>query len=128
MAEGWARKLKNDTIKPCSAGIETHGLNPHAVEVMQEVGIDISDHRSSHLDEFDLEAFDYIVTVCDHAHESCPLVPPGCRVIHKGFPDPPRLAADLTDQQAILDCYRQVRDEIRRYIETLPESLPRKGE
>ena len=128
MAEGWARELKGDTIEPFSAGIETHGLNPHAVEVMREVGVDISGHRSSHIDEFDLEKFDYIITVCDHAHESCPLVPPGCRVIHQGFDDPPRLATDLYDEQAILDCYRRVRDQIKKYIQSLPESLSKRGE
>ncbi|MDJ0621911.1 MAG: arsenate reductase ArsC [Desulfocapsaceae bacterium] len=127
MAEGWARELKGDTIEPFSAGIETHGLNPHAVEVMREVGVDISGHRSLHIDEFNLEELDYIITVCDHAHESCPLVPPGCRVIHQGFDDPPRLAAELKNEQAILDCYRRVRDQIKQYIETLPESLPVKG-
>lgn len=128
MAEGWARALKGDIIEPYSAGIQTHDLNPYAVQVMQEVGVDISWHRSRHLDEFDLEKLDYIITVCDHAQESCPLVPPGCRVIHQGFPDPPRLAAGLEDQQAIFDCYRRVRDQIRSYIATLPGSLAEKGE
>lgn len=123
MAEGWARELKGDAFEAFSAGIETHGLNDHAVEVMREVGVDISGQRSLHIDEFDLSKFDYIITVCDHAHESCPLVPPGCRVIHQGFDDPPRLAAKLHNKQAILDCYRRVRDEIKLYIETMPESL-----
>ena len=128
MAEGWARELKGDIIEPFSAGIETHGLNPLAVEVMREVGVDISGHRSSHIDEFNLKKFAYLITVCDHAHESCPVVPPSSRVIHQGFDDPPRLAADLQDKQAILACYRRVRDQIKQYIETLPQSLPLKGE
>lgn len=123
MAEGWTKKLKGEFIEAHSAGIETHGLNDRAVEVMREAGVDIAGQRTQHIDEFDLKEFDYIITVCDHAHESCPLVPPGCKVDHQGFDDPPRLAAKLNDKQAILDCYRRVRDQIKQYIETLPESL-----
>ncbi|MBF0245631.1 MAG: arsenate reductase ArsC [Planctomycetes bacterium] len=127
MAEGWARHLKGEILEVYSAGIETHGLNPNAVEVMKEVGIDISAHRSKSIDEFKNFRLDAVVTVCGHAHETCPVFSAGCRVVHVGFEDPPRMAEELASQGASedrqLDCYRQVRDAIRVYIETLPESL-----
>jgi len=123
MAEGWARNLKGNEIEAYSAGIETHGLNPHAVQVMGEAGVDISNHRSKHLDEVMHIPFDYVVTVCDHAHESCPLFPGRTKVVHVGFDDPPRLAKEAKDEQEALSHYRRVRDEIRRFVESLPESL-----
>ncbi|MDI9432380.1 MAG: arsenate reductase ArsC [Planctomycetota bacterium] len=123
MAEGWARRLKGDVIEAYSAGIETHGLNPHAVQVMAEAGVDISNHRSKHLDEVKHIPFDYVVTVCDHAYESCPLFPGRTKVVHVGFEDPPRLAKDAKTKEEALDGYRRVRDEIRTFVETLPESL-----
>jgi arsenate reductase len=123
MAEGWTRHLKNDRIEVASAGIETHGLNPSAVRVMQEAGVDISGQRSQHIDEFKDRRFDYVVTVCAHAHETCPYYPGGAKVVHVGFDDPPKMALAFEEEEAKLDCYRQVRDAIRRFVETLPESL-----
>ncbi len=123
MAEGWARHLKGDVIEPYSAGIETHGLNPNAVKVMAEAGVDISGHRSKHVDEVMNIPFDYVVTVCDDAHESCPLFPGRARIVHVGFDDPPRLAKQAKSEQEVLNCYRKVRDEIRRFVESLPDSL-----
>ncbi|NLH41626.1 MAG: arsenate reductase ArsC [Planctomycetes bacterium] len=123
MAEGWARHLKSDVVEPYSAGIETHGLNPNAVKVMAEAGVDISGHRSKHLDEVRDIPFDYVVTVCDNAHESCPLFPGRTKVIHVGFDDPPRLAKGAKSEEEALSHYRRVRDEIRRFVESLPESL-----
>jgi arsenate reductase (thioredoxin) len=123
MAEGWARHLKGDVIEPYSAGIEKHGLNPHAVKVMAEAGVDITGHASKTLDDLDGVAFDYVVTVCGHAHETCPMFPGDAKVIHVGFDDPPRLAADETDPDKALGHYRRVRDEIRAFVETLPASL-----
>lgn len=123
MAEGWARHLKSDAIEPYSAGIETHGLNPSAVKVMAEAGVDISGHRSKHLDELKDVPFDYVVTVCDNAHESCPIFPGKTKVVHVGFDDPPRLAKDIASEDEALDCYRRVRDEIRAFVNTLPDSL-----
>ncbi len=123
MAEGWTRFLKNDVIEACSAGIETHGLNSNAVSVMAEKNVDISKHRSMVIIEFDLDALDYIITLCGHAHETCPYAPPACKIIHVGFEDPPFLARGLTDENKILDCYRKVRDEIEEFVKTLPESL-----
>ncbi len=123
MAEGWARHLKGDVIEAYSAGIETHGLNPNAVRVMAEAGVDISGHRSKHVDELKDIALDYVVTVCDNAHESCPLFPGKTQVVHVGFDDPPRLAKGMKTDEEKLECYRRVRDEIKRFIETCPEKL-----
>jgi len=123
MAEGWTRHLKSDVIESFSAGIETHGLNPNAVRVMGEAGVDISGHRSQHIDEFKDLVFDYVVTVCGHANENCPVRPGQTKVVHVGFEDPPRLAAEVEDAEEKLDCYRRVRDQIKSYVETLPASL-----
>jgi arsenate reductase len=123
MAEGWARVLKSEEIEPYSAGIETHGLNPNAVRVMKEAGVDISGHRSKGLEQLKGIEFDYVVTVCDHANESCPLFPGKARVVHAGFDDPPRLAEKAVSEEEAIKHYRRVRDEIRAYIETLPEAL-----
>lgn len=127
MAEGWTRQLKSDLIEAYSAGIETHGLNPNAVKVMAEAGVDISNHKSQNIDEFKNVKIDIVVTVCGHAHETCPFFPADCKVVHVGFDDPPKMAKDLADQggdvEAQLDCYRKVRDEIRKFVEAMPESL-----
>jgi arsenate reductase len=128
MAEGWARHLKGDVIEAFSAGIETHGLNPYALKVMEEAGVDISGHRSKHVDELKDVEFDYVVTVCDHAHESCPLFPRKTKVVHVGFDDPPRLAREAKTDEEKWDCYRRVRNEIRAFVETLPEALREKQE
>jgi arsenate reductase len=125
MAEGWARHLKGDVIDAYSAGIETHGLNSHAVKVMAEAGVDISSHRSKHIDELKCIPFDYVVTVCDHAYESCPLFPGRTQVVHVGFDDPPRLAQGAKTEEEALNGYRRVRDEIRAFVEGLPDGLAR---
>ncbi len=123
MAEGWTRHLKGNLIDVYSAGTEIHGLNPHAVTVMAEAGVDISHHKSRHLDEFKHLRFDYVITVCGHAHETCPWFPGGSRVIHAGFDDPPKMAENYEDLEKELDCYRKVRDEIKAYILALPDNL-----
>lgn len=127
MAEGWARHLKGDVLEAYSAGIETHGLNPHALKVMAEAGVDISAQRSQNIEEFRDVKFDVVVTVCGHAHETCPFFPGNSRVVHVGFADPPQRASELAQQGASeedqLNCYRQVRDEIRAFVETLPQAL-----
>ncbi len=123
MAEGWARHLKADLIEPYSAGLDVHGLNENAVKVMKEAGVDIRGHRSKHLDEVMNIDFDYVVTVCDHAHETCPYFPGKAKMIHKGFDDPPRLSEKYDNHEDKLNCYRKVRDEIRDFVKSLPESL-----
>ena len=123
MAEGWTRHLRGDLIEVYSAGVEKHGLNPRAVKVMQEVGIDISDHTSKHVSEVMHIPFDYVVTVCGHAKENCPVFPGKATVVHQGFDDPPKLAADAETESEALKPFRRVRDEIKAYVETLPDAL-----
>lgn len=121
MAEGLTRAIKGEKIEVRSAGIEKHGLNKNAVEVMNEIGIDISEHESKLIEELDIPDFDYVITLCGHAGENCPYFPG--KVMHRGFDDPPALAKGSTSHEEELSHYRRVRDEIRKFIETLPESL-----
>jgi len=123
MAEGWAKFLKADSIEPYSAGIDIHGLNPNAVKVMAEAGVDISNHKSKHFTELKDIQFDCVVTVCDDAYEKCPVFPGKTKTIHVSFDDPPRLAKQAANEQEILEIYRRVRDEIRDFVKQLPESL-----
>lgn len=125
MAEGFARALLAGRVRAWSAGTEPQGLNPLAVRAMREAGIDISGHRSKNVDDALAQAgaFDVVITVCGHANEACPVFHDGACVVHVGFDDPPRLAADAPDDDAAMVHYRRVRDEIRAYIETLPETI-----
>jgi arsenate reductase len=123
MAEGWARHLKGDVLAACSAGVAPSTLNSDAVRVMAEAGVDISGHHSKHLDELANTKIDYVVTVCDHAHETCPVFTGGATVIHHSFDDPPHLAANAKTEAERLAPYRRVRDDIRAYVETLPHAL-----
>ena len=126
MAEGLCRHLRSDEIDCASAGIETHGLNPSAVRVMGEIGIDITTHQSQTVADLGEREFDYVVTVCGHAHETCPYFPAQTAIVHHGFDDPPRLARNAASEEEALNHYRRVRDEIRDFVATLPDSLPRK--
>ncbi|MDP9174431.1 MAG: arsenate reductase ArsC [Planctomycetota bacterium] len=123
MAEGWARQLKGNVIEAYSAGVEPHGMNARAVAVMKEAGVDIGGQRSKPIDEFLEAPLDYVVTVCDSAHEACPIFPGSTRVIHVGFDDPPRLAREAKSEEEALGHYRRVRDEIREFVEGLPRGL-----
>ena len=127
MAEGWARVLKKDAIEAYSAGVEIHGLNSDAVKVMAEAGVDISDQKSKHIDDFKDMELDAVVTVCGNAHETCPYFPPRCKVVHVGFNDPPKMAEELAKKgigkEKQLDCFRKVRDEIKTFVEGLPDNL-----
>jgi len=127
MAEGWTRHLKGDLIEAYSAGIETHGLNPNAVKVMAEAGVDISKQKSENSLEYKDVIFDAVITVCGHAHENCPVYLGKSKVLHVGFQDPPKMAKEMSEKGASeeeqLDCYRTVRDQIREYVKSLPESL-----
>jgi len=114
MAEGWARHLKADRIEAYSAGIEKHGLNPLAVKVMAEAGVDISTHKSKLVEELPVKKFDCVITLCGHANETCPYFPG--KKIHKGFDDPPKLAEALKTEAEKLIPYRRVRDEIREFL------------
>lgn len=123
MAEGWVNHLKSDLIEAQSAGIETHGLNPLAVRAMAEAGVDIAHHRSKLARDFIGQPWDFVVTVCGHAHESCPYFPGPVKIVHVGFDDPPTLARDEPDEAAAMVHYRRVRDEIRTFVESLPDAL-----
>lgn len=120
MAEGWARHLLGGQLDACSAGTDPHGLNPLAVRAMQEAGVDISGHTSKTIEACDPETLTLVVTVCGHADENCPMFPGTTRVVHRGFDDPPKLAAGAATDEDAMPHYRRVRDEIRAFIETLP--------
>ena len=123
MAEGWARYLKSDLIEAYSAGTTPQGLNPFAVRAMAEAGVDIAGHRSKNVIDLLHIQFDYVITVCDNARESCPLFPGKARIVHRGFDDPPYLAKSAKSEDEALVHYRRIRDEIRDYVLTLPEAL-----
>jgi len=123
MAEGWTRHLRTESLEPYSAGVAPKQLDPRAVQVMAEVGVDISGQRSRPVGAVLDIGFDYVVTVCDDARESCPIFPGKAVVRHVGFEDPPRLAQGASSEEEALSAYRRIRDEIREFVETLPESL-----
>jgi arsenate reductase (thioredoxin) len=123
MAEGWARHLRGEVIEPYSAGVEPHGMNPDAVRVMREAGVDLAGQSSKHVDELKDVPFDYVFTVCGHATETCPSFPGKTKVVHVGFDDPPRLAQGASAESTRLAPYRRVRDEIRAFILSLPQAL-----
>ena len=128
MAEGWARALKSDSLEPVSAGIEAHGLNPRAVAVMREAGVDISGQRSQRTGDIESSDLDVVVTVCGHADEHCPNFAGTPHVVHVGFDDPPKLAQDAASEEEALSHYRRVRDEIRAFIEGLPQAIMPSGD
>jgi arsenate reductase len=123
MAEGWARALKSDRIEPYSAGIEKHGLNPDAVAVMREAGIDITSQQSKTVADLGPIPLDIVITVCGHADEHCPTFPGAPKVIHVGFDDPPKLARTAATRDEALSHYRRVRDEIKDFVAKLPDGL-----
>jgi arsenate reductase len=123
IAEAWARHLKADVVEPYSAGTHPRGLDPLAVKAMAEVGLDISGQPSKTLSDVSHILFDYVVTVCSDAHESCPVFPGRATVVHVGFDDPPRLATHAASEEEALTHYRRVREEIRAFIEQLPHVL-----
>ena len=120
MAEGWARHLKSDVIEAYSAGVWPAGVSSRAINVMAEAGVDISSHKSQHVDEFAEIEFDYVVTLCDNAREQCPVFAGNAKVVHKAFDDPVMMIG--TNDQ-IIAAFRRARDEIRAFVETMPESL-----
>jgi arsenate reductase (thioredoxin) len=123
MAEGWARALKDDVTEPYSAGVEIHGMNQLAAKVMAEAGVDISKQWSKHVRELTDIPFDYVITVCNRANESCPIFPGRVKRVHKNFDDPPTLAKNAKSEAEVLSHYRRVRDEIEAFVEKLPDGL-----
>jgi arsenate reductase len=127
MAEGWAKALRGEAIEAYSAGVQPHALDPLAVQAMSEAGVDISMHKSKHVDALKDIRFDYVVTVCGHAQETCPMFPGQAKVVHVGFDDPPLLARTAATAAEAFGHYRRVRDEIRRMVEGIPATLTGKG-
>jgi arsenate reductase len=123
MAEGWARSLHSQLIDTYSAGTSPHGVNPLAITVMAEAGIDISRHESKHLDTLNHLKLDLVITVCDNAASNCPVPPKGTRVVHVPFDDPPQLAKGANSEEEALQHYRRVRDEIRDFMAEMPSLL-----
>lgn len=123
MAEAWTKKLKSDVLDAYSAGTEPKGVDPRAVKAMAEVGIDISGYRSKSTIEFKDAEFDYVITLCDDAQQACPFFPAKTRVLHRGFEDPPKLALGATSEEEAMVHYRRIRDEIKAFVNTLPESI-----
>ena len=125
MAEGWARELLSDRVDAYSAGIEAHGLNPNALKVMKEAGVDISKQTSQLADTLKDVRLDLVITVCGHADENCPVFLTKAKVVHVGFDDPPKLAKSAANEEEALGHYRRVRDEIRDFVrDRLPAMLP----
>lgn len=127
MAEGLTRHLKGDEIEPFSAGVAPKGIDPRATKAMAEIGIDISKQKSKSLDDIKGIDFDYVLTLCDNAQQSCPSFPAKTRVIHVGFQDPPKLSETARNEEEAMIHYRRVRDEIQAFVEQLPEPLLDKG-
>jgi arsenate reductase len=123
MAEGFARRLCQDRLQAYSAGVNPGTIDAKAVQVMAEIGIDISGQQPKSIDSLGDVSFDVVITLCDHANETCPYFPGKVLRLHQGFADPPQLAANETDEEAVLRIYRKVRDEIRSFVESLPEIL-----
>jgi arsenate reductase (thioredoxin) len=120
IAEGWARHLKGDVIEAYSAGVAPDKVSSRAIAVMKEAGVDISGHHSKHVNELTNIDFDYVITVCGNAHESCPMFPGKTKVIHVGFDDP---AAATGTPEEVLAVFRKIRDQIKDFVATLPDSL-----
>ncbi len=122
MAEAWAKKFHPE-IEVWSAGVEKHGLNPWAVRVLAEAGLDTSGLVSKTVEELPVQEFDVVITLCSHAHETCPFFPGQVRRLHQGFDDPPQLVTPTMNEEEVLAVYRRVRDEIRQFVARLPEVL-----
>jgi arsenate reductase len=120
MAEGWARHLWGDRFEVHSAGTQPSRVHPDAVAVMAEAGVALSGHRSKHIDEIRHLLFDLVITVCDNAREQCPVFPGKVRRIHRSFADP---AGAAGTREEVLSAFRKARDEIRAFIETLPDLI-----
>jgi len=116
MAEAWVRELRGEVFVSHSAGVNPSGLNPFAVQVMAEVGIDLRGQASVHIENVKLDQLDTVVSVCDHARETCPQLPDQVKLVHRPFDDPPELARTAQNEGEALGYYRRVRDEIRDYV------------
>lgn len=123
MAEGWAKHLKSDIFNAYSAGTRPKGIDPCAIKAMLEAGVDISNQYSKTIDELAEINFDIVITLCDGASEVCPFLPGSFLRIHKPFLDPPLMAQNAQNEEEAVRHYRLVRDEIRIFVEGMPENL-----
>jgi arsenate reductase len=123
MAEAWTRHLKGNQFEAYSAGVEPRRVDPRAIKAMAEAGIDISRQKSKDVDALGSMEFDYVITLCDNARESCPYFPAKTKLIHRGFDDPPKLAEKAKNEEEAMAHYRRIRDEIKAFVETLPEQI-----
>ena len=114
LLHGYLHALLGARAQVYSAGVEVHGLNPRAVRVMAEDGVDISHHTSNHVDEYTAVPFAYVLTVCDHANEVCPVFPSTAKKLHHNFPDPARATGSVAE---IMGEFRAVRDEVKAYAQ-----------
>lgn len=112
MAHGYLNFFGNEDLEVYSAGLETHGVNPHAITVMHEDGVDISRHTSNHVSEYEDVDFDFVLTVCDNARENCPYFPAKVKLLHRDFPDPAKASGS---EEEIMQEFRKVRDMIRTF-------------
>lgn len=120
IAEGYLRHFADkENVKVYSAGVETHGVNPRAIAIMQEDGIDISQHSSNNVAEYQEIAFDYVITVCDNAQERCPIFPTQAQKFHYNFPDPAKATGTESE---IMQQFREVREMIKQYCQTFVET------
>jgi arsenate reductase len=123
MAEAWTKHLQGDHFEAYSAGVKPKDIDPRAIRAMAEAGLDISGQKSKDVDALGSTEFDYVITLCDNARESCPYFPAKTKLIHRGFDDPPKLAENAKNEEEAMAHYRRVRDEIKTFVETLPEGL-----
>ena len=124
MAEGWARQLGGKWLEAQSAGIESHGKNPRAIEVMREAGVDISRQESTKLTDEMLSSADYVITVCGHAYKNCPVLPAGTHQEHWPLDDPAKATGPEEDVMAV---FRESRDDIRQRVQILIERLSKEN-
>ena len=119
MAEGYLREFAGDKAEVYSAGIETHGVNPRAIQIMKEDGIDISKHTSNNINEYRDINFDFVITVCDHAKEQCPFFPSNAKKFHYNFPDPAKATGA---EEEIMNRFREARNMIKDYSKQFVKS------
>ena len=127
MAEAWTRKLKGKQFEPFSAGVEPKGIDPRAIKAMAEVGIDISGQASKDVKALGKQGFDYVVTLCEPSKVGCPSFEGSTIRLHRGFDDPPQLAAAAATEEEAMAFYRRVRDEIKFFVEEFPGALSNSG-
>lgn len=126
MAEAFARHLVNDRIDAYSTGTAPKAIDQRAIKAMSEIGIDISRQQSKSVDDIKDMEFDFVITLCDNAQKTCPTFPAKTSVLHMGFDDPPKLAANSQDEEEAMDHYRRIRDEIKVFVDRLPDTLKQK--